>query len=122
MVLPSVSAPNFVSATPSMGILFPILRRSEVATLWSSFFLSFMCFANLKIKAVLRFLATKPIVEIYDKSSPLAKEKKIFLTSCMAAWDAQLCFPKVHTAIDLATVSYPHPSNAFVDLKILDEF
>ena len=46
MVLPSVSALNFVSVTPSMGILFPILKRSEVSTLWSSFFLSFMCFAN----------------------------------------------------------------------------
>ena len=29
MVHPSVSAPNFVSVTPSMGILFPILRRKE---------------------------------------------------------------------------------------------
>jgi hypothetical protein len=29
-----------------MGILFPILRRNEVSTLWSSFFLSFTCFAN----------------------------------------------------------------------------
>ena len=46
MVHPFVSAPNFVSVTPSMGILFPILRRSKVSTLWSSFFLSFMCFAN----------------------------------------------------------------------------
>jgi hypothetical protein len=46
MVLPSVSALNFVSETPSMGILFPILRRNEVSTFWSSFFLSFMCFAN----------------------------------------------------------------------------
>ena len=35
-----------VSVTPSMGILFPILRRNEVSTFWSSFFLSFMCFAN----------------------------------------------------------------------------
>jgi hypothetical protein len=34
MVLPSVSAPNFVSVTPSIGILFPILRRKEVFTLW----------------------------------------------------------------------------------------
>ena len=41
MVLPSISTPNFVFVTPSMGILFPILRRSEVSTLWSSF-LSFM--------------------------------------------------------------------------------
>jgi hypothetical protein len=32
MVLPSVSAPNFVSVTPSMGILFPLLRRNEVST------------------------------------------------------------------------------------------
>jgi hypothetical protein len=29
-----------------VGILFPILRRSEVYTLWSSLFLSFMCFAS----------------------------------------------------------------------------
>jgi hypothetical protein len=32
--------------TPSMGVLFPILRRGKVSTLWSSFFLSFMCFAH----------------------------------------------------------------------------
>jgi hypothetical protein len=30
MVLPSVSAPNFVSVTLSMVIFFPILRRNEV--------------------------------------------------------------------------------------------
>ena len=41
-----LGALNFVSLTSSMGILFPILRRNEVSTLWSSFFLSFMCFAN----------------------------------------------------------------------------
>jgi hypothetical protein len=35
MVLPSVSAPNFVSVTPSMGIFSPILRRN-LSTLWSS--------------------------------------------------------------------------------------
>jgi hypothetical protein len=55
MVLPSVSAPNFVSVTTSMGILFPILRRNEVSTLWSSF-LSFMCFANC-ILGILSFWA-----------------------------------------------------------------
>jgi hypothetical protein len=38
-----ISAPNFVSVTPSMGVLFPILRRGIVSTLQSSFFLSFMC-------------------------------------------------------------------------------
>jgi hypothetical protein len=29
-----------------MGVLFPILRRGTVSTLWSSFFLSFMRLAN----------------------------------------------------------------------------
>jgi hypothetical protein len=42
MVHPFILAPNFVSVTPSMGILFPILRRNEVSTRWSSFFL--ICF------------------------------------------------------------------------------
>ena len=37
-VHPIISAPNFISVTPSMGVLFPILRRGKV----SSFFLSFM--------------------------------------------------------------------------------
>jgi hypothetical protein len=46
MVIPSVLALNFVSVTHSMGILLPILRLREVCTLWYSFFLSFMCFAN----------------------------------------------------------------------------
>jgi hypothetical protein len=37
MVLPSVLAPNFVSVTPSMGILFPILRRNEVSSIgWNT--------------------------------------------------------------------------------------
>jgi hypothetical protein len=45
MVHPFVSAPNFFSVTPSMGILFPILRRNEVSTLWSSFLIS-LCFVN----------------------------------------------------------------------------
>jgi hypothetical protein len=43
MDIPSL---NFVSINPFMDILFPFLRRVEVSTLWSSFFLSFMCFAN----------------------------------------------------------------------------
>ena len=33
MVIPSVSAPHFVSVTPSMGILFPLLRRIKESTL-----------------------------------------------------------------------------------------
>jgi hypothetical protein len=56
MVLPSVSALNFVSVTPYMGILFFILRRNEVSTFWSSFFLSFICFAN-GILGILSFWA-----------------------------------------------------------------
>jgi hypothetical protein len=46
MVFPSILAPNFVSVTPSMSTLFPNLRKKELPTLWSSFFSSFMCFAN----------------------------------------------------------------------------
>ena len=33
MVHPFVLAPNFVSVTPSMGVLFPFLRRDSVHTL-----------------------------------------------------------------------------------------
>jgi hypothetical protein len=39
MVYPFVSAPNFVSVTLYMGVLFPILRLGKVFTLWSLFFL-----------------------------------------------------------------------------------
>jgi hypothetical protein len=39
MVHPFISAPNFVSVTPSMGVLFPNLRRGIVSTLQSTFFL-----------------------------------------------------------------------------------
>jgi hypothetical protein len=56
MVLPSISALNFVFVTRSIGILFPILRRNEVSTLWSCFFLRFMCFANC-ILGILNFWA-----------------------------------------------------------------
>jgi hypothetical protein len=34
MVHPFVSAPHFVSVTPSMGVLFPILKRGKVSTLF----------------------------------------------------------------------------------------
>jgi hypothetical protein len=49
MVIPSVSV------TPSMGILFPLLRRIKVSTLCSSF-LNFMCFSNC-ILGILSFWA-----------------------------------------------------------------
>jgi hypothetical protein len=35
MVHPFISAPNSVSVTPSMGVLFPNLRRGIVSTLQS---------------------------------------------------------------------------------------
>jgi hypothetical protein len=38
IVYPFIIAPNFVSITPFMGILFLILRRNEVSTCWSSLF------------------------------------------------------------------------------------
>jgi hypothetical protein len=69
MVLPSISAQNFVSVTPSMDILFPILRRIEVSTLWSSFFLSFMCFANC-ILGILSFWASISIRSLGLSLSP----------------------------------------------------
>jgi hypothetical protein len=39
-----------------MGILFPLLRRPEASTLWTSFFFSFMCFVNC-ILGILNFWA-----------------------------------------------------------------
>ena len=33
MVHPFISAPNFVSVTPSMGVLFPFLQKGSVHTL-----------------------------------------------------------------------------------------
>jgi hypothetical protein len=56
IVHPFVLAPNFVSVTPLMGTLFPILRRNEVSTHRSSLFLIFLCFANC-ILGVLCFWA-----------------------------------------------------------------
>jgi hypothetical protein len=52
-----------------MGILFPILRRSKVSTIWSSFFWSFMCFANC-VLGVLSFWANIHLsVSAYQVSS-----------------------------------------------------
>jgi hypothetical protein len=48
-------APNFVSATPSMDILFPILGRNEVFTNCSSF-LILLCFESF-ILGILCFWA-----------------------------------------------------------------
>jgi uncharacterized membrane protein len=69
MVHPFVSSPNFFSVTPLLGILFPILRRNEVSTRWSSFFLIFLCFANC-ILGILSFWANIHLsVRVYQKCS-----------------------------------------------------
>jgi hypothetical protein len=49
MVLPSISSPSFVSVTPSMGIVFSILRRDEVSTL---VFLLLELFEKLRIPKI----------------------------------------------------------------------
>ena len=69
MVHPFVSAPNFVSVTHSMGILFPIPMRNEVSMPWSSFFFTFLCFANC-ILNILSFWANIHLsVSTYQVSS-----------------------------------------------------
>ena len=69
MVIPLVSAPHFVFVIPSMDSLFPLLRRIKVSTLWSSFFLSFMCFPNC-ILGILSFWPKIPLsVSAYHVSS-----------------------------------------------------
>ena len=52
MVHPFVLAPNFVSVTPSMDILFPILGRNEVGT---GYFLSrqFLMFEFVKTSKII---------------------------------------------------------------------
>jgi hypothetical protein len=64
-----VSAPTSVSVTPSMSVLFPIQRRGELSTFWSSFFFSFMCFSNC-ILGILSFWANIHLsVSAYHVSS-----------------------------------------------------
>ena len=94
MAIPLVSALKFISVTPSMGILFPLLRRTDVSTLWSSFFLSFMCFVN----CILRILSFWANIYLYHvcsfvyltqddilKNHPFAKvfNKFIVFNSCI---------------------------------------
>jgi hypothetical protein len=56
IVYPFILASNIVSITPFMDILLSILRRNEVSTHWSSFFLMLLCFTNC-ILGSLRFWA-----------------------------------------------------------------
>ena len=71
MVMPSVFAPNFVYITPSMDILFPLLRRIKVSTLWT-----LHCWWDCKLvqplwKSVWRFLRKLDIVLLEDTEIPL---------------------------------------------------
>jgi hypothetical protein len=49
-----------------MDVLFPILRRGKISTLWSSFFLSFMCFTNCTLYlGYSKFLGYYPRISEY---------------------------------------------------------
>jgi hypothetical protein len=78
MVIPLVSAPHFVSVTPSMYIWFSLLRRINVSTLSSFLFLRFMCFANC-ILSILSFWANIDLsvnanhCDVYDWLTSLRK-------------------------------------------------
>jgi hypothetical protein len=65
MTFLSVSAPHIVC--PPVDI-FPLPRRIEVATLWSSFFLSFMWSTNC-ILGILNFWANIHLVSVYHVCS-----------------------------------------------------
>ena len=56
MAFPTVYAPHYVSIFPPMSILFPLLRRTETSTLWSSFFVTFIWSVNF-ILGILSFWA-----------------------------------------------------------------
>ena len=107
MVIPSGSAPHFV--TPSMGILFPILRRTEVSILWSSFFLSFMWFVNcilgipsfwanihLSVSACVFFCLGIPHSGWYPPLEPL-------VNPCLGEWTLSVDRVDLHFFVWLST-------------------
>jgi hypothetical protein len=47
MVIPSGSPPNFVSVTPSMGILFPLIKR--ILSFWANIHLSVRAYQVISI-------------------------------------------------------------------------
>ena len=66
MVHPFFTGRNFVSVTPSMGVLFPFLRKGKMSTLWSSFFLNFMCLAScILYLGYPKFLGYYPLISEY---------------------------------------------------------
>jgi hypothetical protein len=92
-----------------MGILFPLLRRHEVSTLWSSFFFSFMWFVNyilgiqsfwanihLSVSAyhVCSFLIGLPHSGWYFLVPFICLRISFFLISNLFPLDFQ-CYPKI---------------------------
>jgi hypothetical protein len=77
---------ELVSVTPSMGILFFLLRKMEVSTLWSSF-LSFMYFTNC-ILGILSFWTNIHLpVSAYHGCSELPGTKPpIKEITCWDSW------------------------------------
>jgi hypothetical protein len=91
MVHPFVTAPNFVSVTPSMGVLFPFLRKGKVSRLWSSFFLNFMpdflceCWgAKLRSRSSTR---SRYLPEVGPGEMPLCYQGRVLI----GLWDSSPC-------------------------------
>jgi hypothetical protein len=77
MVHSFISAPNFVSVTPSIGILFPILGRNEVSKHWSCFYLNSVQIASLR--------GTHPEPSGYRNQGP-AGDKILLVSLCTLSW------------------------------------
>jgi hypothetical protein len=91
-----------------MGILFPILRRSEVSTLGSSFFLSFTCFATCILGILSFWVNIHFSVHTYHVCSfviGLPHILKSFLI--MFLWCKGHCIESIHIQ-DLLSPSSPH--------------
>jgi hypothetical protein len=63
MVHPFISASNFVSVTPSKGVLFPLLRRGIVSTLPVQN--SFLNIALLIMNSFLKTVLNKSVKQIF---------------------------------------------------------
>jgi hypothetical protein len=72
MVHPFVLAPNFVSVTPSMGILFPILRRHEV----SRYIYTMEYYSAIKNNEFMKFLGKWMYLEDIILSEVTQSQKK----------------------------------------------
>jgi hypothetical protein len=69
MAFPSVFAPTFVSVPHPMGILIPLLRRTEEGTLSSYFFLSSMWSVNCVLDILNLWANIHLSVSVYQEYS-----------------------------------------------------